>query len=317
MNKSNLDVTPPVGRRAAATAGACSVAPALFAMHKHLEHGSKRYFRQAGAIFFPFLLFTGLWPPPLSPSSPPSVFPLFFGRVFFSRRHLLQIVLSLSWLAGTPLGGGQSPPEWEENTRMHAHLRRWTHVIKRKHGHAQRHITHTHTRYTRRRRRRHSLPKSSSVRPSHPTLDKPLVRAWQSRRGHSAAFEHLSRLHKTAPLDPIPTAEKKTKKKNLHGAVPHSVTQAKQFMELFTMVTFCAKASLLRSRSNIVFAQCDASISLNREEPAACQLTMLRWQFERHQGEGLEGERLRWWCQLVSVYLTATAQVHRWNIFSG
>lgn len=148
MNKSNLDVTPPVGRRAAATAGACGVAPALFAMHKHLEHGSKRYFRQAGAIFFPFLLFTGLWPPPLSPSSPPSVFPLFFGRVFFSRRHLLQIVLSLSWLAGTPLGGGQSPPEWEENTHMHAHLRRWTHVIKRKHGHAQRHITHTHTHAT-------------------------------------------------------------------------------------------------------------------------------------------------------------------------
>lgn len=150
----------------------------IFAMHKHLEQGSKQQTPHSGATFCPF--------------SHSLIFSLIFVPVLTQLPASDLVFLSLSWLAGTPFRG-QSP--WvrkkKKNTRVHAHIgsqvntcnhmqtqacslgcrrilntNRYTDEYTRTETGLLRTHTYTHT--------QNSLPKFSGVMPSQPTLDKPL-----------------------------------------------------------------------------------------------------------------------------------------------
>ena len=157
---------------------------AIFAMHKHLEWGSKRHTLHSGATFLhshsPLFSLSSLVPALNAAACFRSCFPL-----------------SLSWLHGTPFRV-QSPPDWGKrwkHMRARTLERKWTHVIICKHKctlgcgdtdtiwytdecmHPERQRAHTHTHthtHIYIHTHKHSPPKSSSVMPSHPTLDKPL-----------------------------------------------------------------------------------------------------------------------------------------------
>lgn len=161
----------------------CYVVFGIFAMHKHLERASKRRAPHSGAAFLRS---------PLSPVLLRSL-PCFPPLVFCPSSNtpaLLQILfssLSADWLAHLP----EDKVPGRENRRKHTRARtRATQANTCNHVQTQacalgaadtsyaqppmhrgiharrgRPAAHTH---------KHTLPKSSSVMPSHPTLDKPL-----------------------------------------------------------------------------------------------------------------------------------------------
>lgn len=152
---------------------------ALFAEHKHLERGSKRHFSVTRRHLSPFI-YRSI---DLTPSSSPS----FFGPVSPSSGTCFRsCCLSADWLArlsgGTGRRGGKVP-EWEENTRMHPHLRRQdacnqqTQTRTCAAAHHTRH-THTHTHATQEgadEGTHFQSPPASGLPTLH--LIKPLVRA--------------------------------------------------------------------------------------------------------------------------------------------
>lgn len=79
-------------------------------MHKHLEQGSKRYFRQAGAIFFPFpFIYRSLTSSSLPLIAPLSFSPLLWPSFFFTAAPASDRVVSQLTGWHTSRRGTKSP----------------------------------------------------------------------------------------------------------------------------------------------------------------------------------------------------------------